>query len=765
MKSTLEWFRLHELPSACKQTLKALTPQILGVVGIAVLGISWWQSTILVTVVSTLTWSSSHILHLAEVEVDNLGVSILTGIGLQAGASQLLLWLGVGPTSASYLPLLLVLAVGGFAARHRKKIVKTSPNAGFEEGLLAILVALVVLSLRHAWLLPFAAAVAAVTIICLRPPTWLNASWMHVALRLSLVASWILSSQLRPRNWYYFYQSNDIAFFESMSWSVTHFGVGEHPGLLGASFWNYHWLIYGFSGFLSRVADLEPFHALAAFGPAFLLFALSAALLGLGKSSWGSDLSQKLLIGVACVSAIPTFRNDSFAFSLFAAVVFVSITRGVRRYRCSTALVLSFLSILLVYAKVTTAVVVLLLLIANSVFEVIAGHARQSWIPVITLGIVLLVLYLVVFRTQSAGDNLLEVKPQFDNSLREVHDFFESSGNVAVMALLLLTIRIPRADRNSTEFKFLPFLLITFSLLIASWVQAAKESPYLGLPALYVLVFLAVAQFPPQLERSRRLRSEQIVLLSLAIALAFGARPVLRRVNDLTNVESWMGTEVWNIVVKSGLMIMALVLTLVLVSLKMASRGTVASSVILVLLGLLAGNSLDGFRRQVAIGASTYEEWPFNTSPFPTQQLEAMGNWIRENTESSEILASNNFMYRGDGWWLRMMKDPQQELSDLNEASWGGANYHLPATSQRRFLVQGPRFLTGYEVPTSDLAQRMNATLAFANRPSLDTLNKLRAYGVSGYVVNLDLALADDWSAFANERFRSGSYLYLDLGE
>jgi hypothetical protein len=138
-----------------------------------------------------------------------------------------------------------------------------------------------------------------------------------------------------------------------------------------------------------------------------------------------------------------------------------------------------------------------------------------------------------------------------------------------------------------------------------------------------------------------------------------------------------------------------------------------------------------------------------------------LGDHVRDSTATDQVLASNNFCCAGTDWWSVIAAG----LDDrpLTETSWGGANYLLAAETQRRYLVQGLRFLVGFQTATPEQINRMSLSLEFANTPSASSLRKLKAYGVSGYVVNLSLTEHRDWSEFAIERFRSGDFVYLEL--
>jgi hypothetical protein len=127
---------------------------------------------------------------------------------------------------------------------------------------------------------------------------------------------------------------------------------------------------------------------------------------------------------------------------------------------------------------------------------------------------------------------------------------------------------------------------------------------------------------------------------------------------------------------------------------------------------------------------------------FGTSDLIAVGKFIRDNTNQEMVLASNNFYL---------------------EQEQGGFNYLLPAETQRRFLMQGLAFQTGLATPSTEQIQRMNLSIEFADQPTALVLQRLKDYGVKGFVVNLALTDHSDWSKFATQSFRSGDFVFLVL--
>lgn len=194
------------------------------------------------------------------------------------------------------------------------------------------------------------------------------------------------------------------------------------------------------------------------------------------------------------------------------------------------------------------------------------------------------------------------------------------------------------------------------------------------------------------------------------------------------------------------------------------NRFIFTSLILTILLAVSGGVGIDGYRRLLNYGTGNYTNQRGNSAPLSTEDLRLLGDFVRDNTNSDAVLASNNFCCAGQSWWQEVLVDPKSHASSVSgEITWGGANYLASVETRRRFLIQGLRFQTGGNLPTSEQMNRMTLSLNFANSPSASSLRELKAYGVSGYVVNLSLTEHRDWSEFAIERFQSGNFVYLEL--
>jgi hypothetical protein len=625
------------------------------------------------------------------------------------------------------------------------------------------------LSFKQVWLSPFTIALFVANTSLRRDFRRLNFLNLVSSGTLVLVAWWI-STRLASDRWWYHNHSNDLQFFESLAWTSARWGVDEHPGLVGGSFLNYHWLSYAFSGSISFMANLEPYEALAILGPPLLLFFFASLIVSVNLKRNSEKRFSRWLWIFVLLSVMPWVRMDSFSFSIFAALAFLSLVINNQHYDSRSTFVLFVLAMTLCFSKVTTSAVVLIVLIAFAVVQLMRREKVTFLVPAITLTAVLAILTAQLFSSNPAGDQLFLLAPNLEGFLREFLEFWESGNLVAQVCIWILVLTTkPKFARQLISIPAAA-LMVASLLLVASWIQAGKESAYIGIPALFLLTFIIAngLSLPQEIGPLRIL--SQISVVGVAALAAFGARPLMRRLNDRTGLGDWLGRDLWGVGLASGVTILILCMsfTLFLVT-AVPAFGNSRVRVVFFYLGLSAlagqfiGYSVDNYRRESFVEPSTYEEWSYNSSAFATTELRNVGDWIRRNTNESSILASNNFSFKGDGWWMRIVKNPEKHAMRLTETSWGGANYLLPAETRRRFLIQGPRFQVGYSLPSLDQIERMNVSLEFANRPDEATLRRLKEYGVTGFVVNLNLALERDWSRFAEEKFRSGSFVYLDL--
>ena len=249
---------------------------------------------------------------------------------------------------------------------------------------------------------------------------------------------------------------------------------------------------------------------------------------------------------------------------------------------------------------------------------------------------------------------------------------------------------------------------------------------------------------------------------------------LLHVISQVLALNQVIGDAQWNIVQSNGLIFGSITVSVAL-AIALRTKQRLYLLGVVPVMSLVIGFVIETGRQQYLsldvhrFGASVMENPAGgNSAPFAGSDLRLVANHIRGSTSPATVLASNNFCCTGDDWWPYARISTGHGGSQVEvrlEPEWsGGANYLLPAHTRRRFLMEGLAFQVGHvQGPTKEQIQRMTLSLQFANSPNEQVASDLKAYGVSGYVVNLSLTKHRDWSEFAIERFRSGDFVYLEL--
>ena len=87
----------------------------------------------------------------------------------------------------------------------------------------------------------------------------------------------------------------------------------------------------------------------------------------------------------------------------------------------------------------------------------------------------------------------------------------------------------------------------------------------------------------------------------------------------------------------------------------------------------------------------------------------------------------------------------------------------LPLYAERRFLIQGSRFLLFNGMDRDEIRARMSTTLQFANDPNPKSFVNIRNAGVKYFVVDRKATDQDSWEPFANELYRNNTFIVLEL--
>jgi hypothetical protein len=540
-------------------------------------------------------------------------------------------------------------------------------------------------------------------------------------------------------------------------------------------------LSYVFVGDLNHLTGLAPWDLFMKAGVLITCVALAGVFIGLRSDTSRGPSSMNWTLSGLAVAAISGTAFNSLAFSLpMAMMLFVLVHRFTAARPVIREFVLVISMVALVFTKTSTAVVVVIVLASILVFTERVKRF-DNWTPVLILGATGTTMYLLVFRGASQLSALTLEWPNRNEALRAMWDLITSPDVVLQIFLWTFCVsQLPFAGLRQMTRQALPFgFLVTAALL---GISLARTDALTG----FVVSVLNFVTFWAILSWSRRRTgadaeqspiSSVTAILMMTIGFGIGAifRRVLSQLNSLLPIEDLLGSAIWDGVHRSAYLI-AVLCFLLFLTLTPRFRGMHRTylACILLTLGMLGGADRARFIDASTLGPDPLQNWRGgNSAPFPDNDLQIVGRWIRENTPIDIVLASNNFCCPGSDWWYDIVanldnykQDPDETVGDpVLEPSFGGDNYLIPAETRRRFYMQG---LGHQPIPlggtiSAEQVSRMTASLEFANQPTETVANQLKSGGVSGFVVNLALTQHRDWSQFAEERFRFGNFAYLEL--
>lgn len=787
--------RVHSLVSRFQSESAATA--LIAFLWLAIIELSIMQVVIVILTLTTIIGFGRACAVLCGYGHVGAGVGLVVGIGLQTFLGQLLLFLGIPPHLAHWIVLLATFAFLIIFRNLGLGASKDGVALGASEYLTGLSIALLVFSFRHPWILPFGIAVTFFERRYGRG-NWGWRKFLSITITcLAAGLSWIL----RPEEWWTFYLNGDANHMESLSWSSAHWSILEQPGNSGHSVAAYHWLGHNFFGVLSHLAFLDPWVSMMNLGVPIVYFSLALLLVVPPTDNVPEIQTQSWIIALLVLTGAGFFRVDSFSMGIIVALglIFLHIrdqtlpTFTLRRFA-----LLCLINATLTFSKVTTSITVGILLVILTGIQ-FRSKNKLFWTPIAAYIATNALLYVFVFRNSLYSGNITQRFPPALHSSIEVLENTLLFPIFVILAPLWLIRKMASptgtTDRSPIRWTALSAILIVLFAVVLG-ISGFVYHQRVGTPMLVILAALTAWEIsatrnkpaqPSRAEGSNSLLSFSVLISALALAFIYPVVANRTLVWLQVDQDSTLGEFQWRAV---KTLIPWLLLTAVGVRLVLQCRRLRNARHVLLYgflcLAVLAGLQLDQARRVMTWGPSVYRNWPANDSPFPNRDLEEVGEWIRGNTRDDVLLASNNFCCFGNLWWkdiiqqiedsdqkslpmteikptwLEALPDEQREI--MSSISWGGDNYQTLAVTRRRFLMQGLSFQFGaFDEPTRDQLDRMSLSLDFASDPTEDTVNKLKSYGVSGYLVNLSLTANRDWSAFAKVKFGVGDFVYLEL--
>ena len=500
-----------------------------------------------------------------------LGVGFVVGVGIFVFSGQALLVAGIPAYVAHWSVLMAMLAVAAIISRQKTATFFSGDQSVGGEALFALSIALIVLSMRHPWVFPFAIPVAIFERYRHHPQHQVE---LRLATASLIPVGWLVASAWRPDRWWYFYQGNDSQYFEAIGWSIAQWGVSEHPGFVGGSIANYHWLSYAFFGAISHVALLGPWDALMKLGGPLLAFAFAATFVSRAKRELPQMLTTRWIVLVLAVSVMPTTRVDSFAFSILVALGYFSVTEthNTRRLDVSQSLLHLLFAFTLIFSKISTAAVVVAIVLVGTTIQIIRKESSNRGSVWLLLGS-FVISYYSIWNNNASKEIVTTFSPNLESSLVALRGFLDDTFYVAQFFLWVISILTLRKHCIKPHVFALPILLVTPIALTPHLIILNGLSEFFALPGLFFVTFLTTRLWikTPQAPEYKNSRKSSLpwggAFALLGLSSGFASRTIANRADSLFKVKNWVGGNFWEIIINTGyLFFIGLILLILIIS-------------------------------------------------------------------------------------------------------------------------------------------------------------------------------------------------------
>ena len=147
----------------------------------------------------------------------------------------------------------------------------------------------------------------------------------------------------------------------------------------------------------------------------------------------------------------------------------------------------------------------------------------------------------------------------------------------------------------------------------------------------------------------------------------------------------------------------------------------------------------------------------------------SVGTWIRQHTPSQSLIATNHFcgdQCFGSDWF----ENDYQNLDNTynypsSPTGYGGFDFILSDYAERRFFIEGSRFLLVNGMPRQEVRERMKLSLDFANDPNTNSLEQLTTQGVDYFALEKKASKTTDFDQFGTSVFENNSYLIIQFNK
>ncbi|MEI6096270.1 MAG: hypothetical protein WCR08_12575, partial [Gammaproteobacteria bacterium] len=605
---------------------------------------------------------------------------------------------------------------------------------------------------------------------------WLLTAVRTVAFTAALVG-FIGGVTKRPPFWTYV--TDDFRVFESLSRSIWNFGPQDPYGTLGTIGAKYHFATYAYSGLLDRLSGAQNFVVLNQ-----VMLVLSALLVSMMVWAFMKREGGKVLaLNFILAAMFPLFfdysyTSPSYCFGVFfylAGVFFWTDRRHQIRIvpRIFIGCILTAFIITTKISNIPAVICGLGLLAVYALF--FKPIWRNAAIVNLFASLTISGTYFIFFLANTRTSSQVKSTYAFGYARRIAGDLVSiNDASLRITASLMYTsiyLVLPIVGIVIFLFKYRSNVspLILFALpsaplvLVTALFGGSDASGYFVLSCLVLLNVSLLIHLSRYFQTSIWNLRQQFPLYTLAISACAGgilAHRMISRFNGGTQNE---------VLIRSILLshwLVALALTIVWYVLQKLLKNVTRHQFMIGFLvaELVCFASVEGMLLdRLTKGAELTSAESFVA--LGTNDEISVGKWIRQNTPPQALIATNHFcgaQCTGPNWFENDYKNLDDTyLYPQSPTGYGGFDFILSDYAERRFLIEGSRFLLVNGMPRQEVRERMKLVLNFANTPGVETIQSLKDLGVDYFVLEKKASITTDFDQFGRSVFDNNSYLVI----
>jgi hypothetical protein len=552
-----------------------------------------------------------------------------------------------------------------------------------------------------------------------------------------------------------FTKTDDAVFSESVAYSLSFFGPSDYAAAAGTGL-RYHWFSLAWSGLVQRSASVSPFGMTLHVVPVVSFLVIAMLLVAIGKRI---GLSQRHLFIAPLVlffaSSVPeplyfykvinTSSIMTFIWSLtFLLLLILHTGRKIRFGHC----LLGITAGIVLLSKMPYAVALLGGTATSSVFVFLTNRQSRKFI-VVQLSVIALftISFFLLFLTPNSWEKRTYI---LDWNLMNIALGWQFRIPIALgfISVFLFT-RFPllflrRATWDHNVLKVFVWGAVSTGMIRFVVNGNSAEGYFLNSALVFgsLGIAIAVSELTPDTLHFRNWE-----LLGMGFCTGLISLSVIE-MWDRSNFQDgrWWQFNLQIVVPFS----VAISTCIVAITLKRRTFGPnpIRLTALLLIYCLIGANA--GIYVLQTVRPPEYAPRGSIAEDVDLSSLE----WLRNNSDPSELVATNRFLC------------PGIDACDFDESS-----FLISAVANRQVYIEGPRFVAGGRPYPSWITDRISVSRSFAEAPSDQSFNRLRASGVSWFYLDTNFITSElnplntPWNEWATVAYHNSNVYILKLKE